>query len=233
LESVSQDLWERVGREPSGNPFNSPVQLKHEFGIPRNPLINAGAIVATDVLVSHHRRQGALEAIVGFICAVSRDRSVAVIDEVAESEAAWGHRNIALANFMKGFGTLNDRPEDVLEVYFRQCAIKLDCLGLAHAMTFMAASGRDPASGQQFVSPRRARRINVQILTCGQYDASGDFAFRGGLPGKSSVGGSFAAVAPGALSAAVWSPGMNGQGNSSVGTLAQEELSRITSHSIL
>ena len=230
LEAIGQDLWRRVGREPSGNPFNSLIE--HELGIPRNPLINAGAIVATDVLVSRHGSDGALDAIVGLIRTVSRDQDVGVNREVAESERAWGHRNAALANFMKSFGNLDNRPDEVLDVYFRQCAIELDCIGLSRAMVFLAASGRDPASGQEIVSAQRARRINALMLTCGHYDASGDFAFRVGLPGKSGVGGGIAAVAPGALAAAVWSPGLNRHGNSLVGTLALEELSRITGHSI-
>lgn len=232
LEAIGQDLWRRVGREPSGNPFNSLVQLEHELGIPRNPLINAGAIVATDVLVSRHGSDGALDAIVGLIRTVSRDQDVGVNREVAESERAWGHRNAALANFMKSFGNLDNRPDEVLDVYFRQCAIELDCIGLSRAMVFLAASGRDPASGQEIVSAQRARRINALMLTCGHYDASGDFAFRVGLPGKSGVGGGIAAVAPGALAVAVWPPGLNRHGNSLVGTLALEELSRITGHSI-
>jgi glutaminase len=232
LDVAGQDLWRRVGREPSGNPFNSLVQLEHESGIPRNPLINAGALVVTDILVSRHGVDGAIAAIVDFVRSLTGNPNVSVDMEVMESERAWGHRNVALANFMKSFGNLDNRPHDVLEVYFHQCAIALCCNDLSRAVTYLAAGGRDPLSGRTIVSPERARRLNALMLTCGHYDASGEFAFRVGLPAKSGVGGGIAAVVPGALGVAVWSPGLNEQGNSLVGTLALERFSQLAGHSV-
>lgn len=232
LEEIGQDLWRRVGREPSGNPFNSLVQLEREDGIPRNPLINAGALVVTDVLVSRHGVDGAIAVILDFVRTLSGNPTASVDMEVMESERAWGHRNAALANFMKSFGNLENRPVEVLEVYFHQCAIALCCADLSRAVMFLAAGGYDPTSRQTVVSQLRARRLNALMLTCGHYDASGEFAFRVGLPGKSGVGGGIAAVVPGKLGVAVWSPGLNEQGNSLVGTLALERFSQLTGHSI-
>jgi len=232
LEKIGPSLWHRVGREPSGDPFNSLVQLEYEAGIPRNPLINAGALVVTDVLVSEHGVEGAVRAIVEFIRLLADNPEISVDTEIMDSERAWGFRNAALANLMKDFANLDNAPQDVLEVYFHQCAIALSCVDLSRAIMFLVAGGRDPLSGRRIVSQDRARRINALMLTCGHYDASGEFAFRVGLPGKSGVGGGIATVAPGALGLAVWSPGLNQQGSSLVGTLALERFSQLTGYSI-
>lgn len=232
LEEIGSSLWERVGREPSGDPFNSLVQLEYEAGIPRNPLINAGALVVTDVLVSRYGVEGAIRAILELVRLVANNSDISIDTEVMESERAWGFRNASLANLMKSFANLDNEPQDVLDVYFHQCAIALSCVDLSRAVMYLVAGGRDPLSGRTVVSQQRARRINALMLTCGHYDASGEFAFRVGLPGKSGVGGGIAAIAPGALGLAVWSPGLNEQGNSLVGTLALERFSQLTGHSI-
>ena len=224
LNKRGGDLWQRVGREPSGSPFNSIVQLERERGIPRNPFINAGALAVSDVVLGSRRAAAAVEEITGFIRELSQDASIEVDGEVALSERETGFRNASLANFMKGFGNLENPVEEVLEVYFRQCAIAMNCAQLARAALFLAAGGRDPVTGQQIVSEERARRINAIMLTCGHYDASGDFAFRVGLPGKSGVGGGILAVVPNRCAIVVWSPGLNANGNSLVGTLALERL---------
>lgn len=232
LEEVGPSLWDRVGREPSGDPFNSLVQLEYEAGVPRNPLINAGALVVTDVLVSRYGAEGAIRAILEFVHVAAGNSDISIDMEVMESERAWGFRNASLANLMKSFANLDNEPQDVLDVYFHQCAIALSCADLSRAIMYLVAGGRDPLSGRTVVSQQRARRINALMLTCGHYDASGEFAFRVGLPGKSGVGGGIAAIAPGALGLAVWSPGLNEQGNSLAGTLALERFSQLTGHSI-
>ncbi len=224
LNRLDDDLWERVGREPSGSPFNSIVQLEREHGIPRNPFINAGALAVSDVVLGKRSAAAAVEEITGFIRRLSQDQTIEVDREVALSERETGFRNASLANFMKGFRNLENPVEEVLEVYFRQCAIAMSCAQLARAALFLAAGGRDPVTGQEIVSEKRARRINALMLTCGHYDASGDFAFRVGLPGKSGVGGGILAVVPNRCAIVVWSPGLNANGNSLVGTLALERL---------
>ena len=224
LGKRGDDLWKRVGREPSGSPFNSIVQLEQERGIPRNPFINAGAIAVSDVLLGGRNSDSAVEEIIAFIRQAAQDASIEVDQEVAVSERQTGYRNASLANFMKGFGNLENPVEEVLNVYFHQCAIAMNCVQLARSALFLAAGGKDPVTGQEIVSAELARRINALMLTCGHYDASGDFAFRVGLPGKSGVGGGILAVVPNRCAISVWSPGLNANGNSLVGTLALEHL---------
>ena len=224
LGKRGDDLWKRVGREPSGSPFNSIVQLEQERGIPRNPFINAGAIAVSDVVLGGRTSASAVEEITGFVRQVAQDTSIEVDQEVAASERQTGYRNASLANFMKGFGNLENPVEEVLNVYFGQCAIAMNCVQLARSALFLAAGGQDPVTGQEIVSAERVRRINALMLTCGHYDASGDFAFRVGLPGKSGVGGGILAVVPNRCAIGVWSPGLNANGNSLVGTLALEHL---------
>jgi glutaminase len=224
LEKVGEKLWERVGREPSGSPFNSIVQLEQERGVPRNPLINAGALVTTDVLLGGRAPRIAIDEIVAFLRARADDTAVAIDEEVARSEAETGFRNASLANFIRAFRNLAHPVEDVLAVYFHQCAIRMSCRQLARAGLYLANDGVDPLTGARIAKAESVRRINAIMLTCGHYDASGDFAFRVGLPGKSGVGGGILAVAPRKAAIAVWSPGLNANGNSLVGSLALERL---------
>lgn len=211
-------LWKRVGREPSGSSFNSIVQLEHEQGVPRNPFINAGAIVVCDALLAGHEPKEAIGEILRFVRAVADDEAIAIDPNVARSEQLTGHRNLALANYMRSFRNLHHAPELTLGVYFHQCAIAMTCRQLSRAGLFLANRGRNPQTGLTVVSPERARRICALMLTCGHYDGSGDFAFRVGLPGKSGVGGGILAVAPGKGAIAVWSPGLDVSGNSKLGT---------------
>lgn len=219
-------LWERVGREPSGSPFNSIVQLEVEHGIPRNPFINAGAIVVTDAILSGHQPREALGEILRFMQFVSDDPSIFIDHTVAASEQRARFRNSALAHYMKSFGVIENPVEYTLGVYFHHCAIAMSCRQLATAGRFLAHGGQNPSTGLQIVRPQRARRINAIMLTCGHYDGSGEFAYRVGLPGKSGVGGGILAIAPGKASIAVWSPGLDDAGNSHLGRIALEHLVR-------
>ena len=224
LDRIGDDLWKRVGREPSGSRFNSIVQLENEAGVPRNPLINAGAIVTTDAVLAGRTIQEGIDDIRSTFRTLADDKTIDFDPQVARSEAETGFRNYSLANFMRGFGNLHSEVEDVLQVYFHQCAIRITCKQLARAGLFLANHGVDPLSGTRIISESAARRINAVMLTCGHYDASGEFAFQVGLPGKSGVGGGILTVAPGRAAIAVWSPGLNTYGNSHVGTMALERL---------
>ena len=226
LGRVGDALWRRVGREPSGSPFNSIVQLEREQGIPRNPFINAGALVVTDAILAGRPPQVAVAEILAYLRELADDSDITVDREVAQSEADTGFRNASLANFIRAFGNLQNPVGDVLETYFNQCALRMNCVQLARAGLFLAHGGFDPLTGHRVVDPQAARRINALMMTCGHYDASGDFAFRVGLPGKSGVGGGILAIAPRKASIAVWAPGLNEVGNSLVGALALESLSR-------
>lgn len=216
--SVDDSMWTRIGREPSGSPFNSLVQLETERGIPRNPFINAGAIAVADRLLSQGDAKADLLALLSSLCG----QTVAVDPEVARSEADTGFRNIALANFMKGFGTLDNDVARVVDVYFQQCAIVMTCAQLARAAGFLCRDGVHPSDGSQVILSAQARRINALMLTCGTYDAAGEFAFRIGLPCKSGVGGAIVAVVPDTLTLCVWSPALDETGNSHLGRKALE-----------
>ncbi|MFO7576737.1 MAG: glutaminase [Pelovirga sp.] len=215
LGQVGNQLWKRVGREPSGHAFNSILQLEHENGIPRNPFINAGAIVVTDVILARSSPAEALAGLVGFIRNAADD-DIYINDKVALSEKNTGHRNFALAHFLRSFGNLTHSPELTLGTYFHQCAIEMSCRQLAMAGRFLVNAPDTP----QLISAARIRRINALMMTCGHYDGSGDFAYRVGLPGKSGVGGGILAIVPGKAAIAVWSPGLTKLGNSRLGTEA-------------
>lgn len=232
LGMVGDALWKRVGREPSGSAFNSIVQLETEVGIPRNPFINAGAIVVSDVLLGRHAPNETIGEILRFVRGLAGDESIMIDEAVAFAENDTGFRNMALANYMRAFGNLYHPVEQTLGVYFHQCALALNCQQLAMAGRYLMCGGTNPETGRTVISPQRARRINAVMMTCGHYDGSGEFAYRVGLPGKSGVGGGILAIAPGVASIAVWSPGLNARGNSQLGTLALERLVQRTGWSV-
>jgi len=218
LQGIGEELWQRVGREPSGNPFNSLVQLESEQGKPRNPFINAGAIVIADALLGLERSDRDLVAMLSDLAG----EPIHIDEEVAASEAATGFRNQALAYFMKSFGRIEHDVAAVLEIYFRQCAISMNCRQLARAAGYLCRDGQHPVGGAPVVNDRQARRINALMLTCGTYDMAGEFAFRVGLPCKSGVGGGIVAVIPDKLTLCVWSPALDTSGNSWLGMKALE-----------
>ena len=218
MHHLGEQLWQRIGREPSGNPFNSLVQLEAEQGMPRNPFINAGAIAVADRLVSAGATPEDIPGLLSSLCG----EAVMFDDEVAASEAETGFRNVALANFMKSFGKLDNDVAPVLDFYFKQCSVAMNCMQLARAAAYLCSDGAHPLDGSALVTDRQARRINALMLTCGTYDAAGEFAFRIGLPCKSGVGGGIVAVLPDTLSLCVWSPGLDETGNSLLGMKALE-----------
>lgn len=227
---LGEKLWERVGVEPSGTPFNSLIQLEYEQGIPRNPLINSGAMVICDVLMDYYNNP--LEAFIDFVRDVSGDASIHYNEAVARSEMANGFRNAALINMMKSFGNIRNPLEDVLRFYFYQCALEMSCKQLAQTFLLYAAHGKHPVTQKEIISVSKIKRINAIMQTCGFYDESGDFTFKVGLPGKSGVGGGIVAVHPGYFSVAVWSPILNKKGNSIRGIKFLEELTTQTKSSI-
>ena len=233
LKYYGLGLYERIGREPSGNPFNSLVQLEYESGKPRNPFINAGAINVTDVLLTHFKNSASTsKKILDFMYAIADDTSIAFNDIVAESEMEHGFRNLALANLMKSFNNFDNDVMEVIKIYFQHCSIEMNTKMLSRSMLYLANHGVDPITGKTYITPQQAKRINAVMLTCGHYDASGDFAFRVGLPGKSGVGGGIVAVVPKMMGIAVWAPALNAQGNSLVGTKALELFTSKTGLSI-
>ncbi|MEU9803460.1 glutaminase [Streptomyces sp. NPDC051000] len=229
LAEGGDSLWERVGREPSGNPFNSLVQLEYENGIPRNPFINAGALVVTDRLQT--LTGDASSELLRFLREESENPAIGFDAEVAASEQEHGHRNAAVAHFMASYGNIDNPVPALLEHYFWQCSIEMTCADLARAGRVLARHGLR-ADGTRLLTRSEAKQINAVMLTCGTYDAAGEFAYRVGLPGKSGVGGGIVAVVPGRCSIAVWSPGLDAQGNSVAGVAALDRFTTLTGLSV-
>jgi glutaminase len=229
LAREGDELWEHVGREPSGNPFNSLVQLEYENGIPRNPFINAGALVVTDRLQT--RTGDAAGVLLEFLREESGNLDLTFDADVAASEAANGDRNAALGHFMASYGNIGNPVPVLLEQYFRQCSVEASCADLALATGFLARHGVR-ADGSRLLSRSQAKQVNAVMLTCGTYDAAGDFAYRVGLPGKSGVGGGIIAVVPGRCTLCVWSPGLDERGNSVAGVAALDRFTTLTGLSV-
>jgi glutaminase len=229
IKSIGDKIWERVGKEPSGTSFNSLVQLEYENGIPRNPFINAGAIVISDIIFDKLGKTK--NQVLQFIKMLSNNPTLIYDEEVAESERQYGDKNRALANLIKSFGNLKHDANDVLDVYFHQCSIAMSAQDLSRSLIYLANKGKS-LNGEEIISARHAKRINALMLTCGLYDAVGDFAYRVGLPAKSGVGGGIAAIIPDELVVTVWSPELNSAGNSYIGTKALELFTTYASNSI-
>ena len=230
FQLLGDALWERVGREPSGTAFNSLVQLESERGKPRNPFINAGALVVTDVLC--RRFVGAETALVQFMRRLTGVIDLDYNQRVATSELQHAARNRAMAHFMASFDNMQMPAEVVVDAYCRQCAIEMNCIELATAALFLANGGVAPVSNERVLDTSSAKRLSALMLTCGTYDAAGDFVYRVGLPAKSGVGGGIVAVLPGEMAVCVWSPGLDANGNSLAGTLSLEWLTTLTNRSI-
>ncbi|RZS91952.1 glutaminase [Aquimarina brevivitae] len=227
---MGDELFDRVDVEPSGDPFNSLFQLEHEEGIPRNPFINAGALVISDILISklkHPKKE-----FLAFVRKLAKDKSITIDQNVFDSELEHIYRNAALINLMKSFGNIENDIEEVLDLYVYQCAIAMSCAELSKAFEIYANSGSFFNSEEQLITSRKTKRINAIMQTCGFYDEAGEFSFRVGLPGKSGVGGGIVAVHPGQYTVAVWSPPLNPRGNSELGMYALERLTTLTGLSI-
>ncbi|TXE20373.1 glutaminase [Psychroserpens burtonensis] len=225
---VGEKLWDRVDVEPSGTKFDSLLLLESYKGIPRNPFVNSGAIVICDILISH--LDNASVDFLEFVRDLSGIPDLTYSDQIADSEKATGYRNVALCNFIKSFGNIQNEPNVVLDFYFDMCSIEMTCQQLSHTFGFLANGGRQLVDGRKIISKSKSKRINALMLTCGFYDESGEFAFKVGLPGKSGVGGGIVALYPHNYTIAVWSPKLNPNGNSFKGMKLLEE---VTTHSEL
>jgi glutaminase len=223
-------LWRRVAVEPLGSPFNSLVQLEYENGIPRNPLINAGALVVCDILVS--RLEHPERDFIAFVRKLAGNPDIDYSPRISASEKRTGFRNAALVNLMKAYGNIENDADTVLNVYLNLCSIEMSCRELAQAFLFLAAGGVNPLTGERVVSVSKSKRINAIMLLCGFYDEAGEFAFKVGLPVKSGVGGGIIAIHPGNYSVAIWSPRLNEKGNSYRGMKILEFMTTWTQSSI-
>lgn len=225
-----EEIWARVGKEPSGQPFNSLIQLEFEHGIPRNPFINAGALVVSDLLETRLTapRQRTLE-LVRRLCG---NPAIMADQVVARSEYQHSARNAAIAYLMKAYGNFENEVDKVLQSYFNACAIRMSCVDLARAFIYLANRGVPLGESTPLLPARTTKQVNALLATCGLYDEAGDFAYRVGMPGKSGVGGGIMALIPGELTVCVWSPELNKAGNSLAGTAALELLAERLGRSI-
>ncbi|HUN11483.1 MAG TPA: glutaminase [Rhabdaerophilum sp.] len=231
LNRGGDEIWSRVGREPSGTPFNHLAILEAENGAPRNPFVNAGALAVTDYLMASTPDIARLMA--GFVRVSGAIEGGAINEAVAASERATAYKNRAIANLLRIHGTITHEPDRVVDAYCRQCALEFSTRQLARAMLPLAARGFSPLAGETMIAPRLVRRVNAVMMTCGMYEATGNFAYRVGLPAKSGVGGGIVAVAPGLGVAVVWSPELDRAGNSLVGTIALELFAQHSGWAIL
>lgn len=220
MKMEKSQLWKRVGKEPSGNRFNSLVQLEGEFGIPRNPFINAGALITTDSVV--HNSDNAYQLILDFVRRLTGNEKVGYNLDVANSEIEVSDRNMALAYFMRSFGNIKSDPQDLIDIYSHHCSLELTTLDLCKSFLFLANNGAVPETKEKIISSTDTKRINSLMITSGLYDNVGEFAYKVGLPAKSGVGGGIVAVMPGLFSVSVWSPRLNSHGNSVIGLKALE-----------
>ena len=230
LSLQGDELWKRVGKEPSGTAFNSLIQLEVEKGIPRNPFINAGAIVLTDILIKHLDHPE--EEFLAFVRAIAGDDTLEYNEEVARSERENGYLNAAIANLLKYHGTIENDIERVLHFYFLMCSIEMSCRELSRAFMVFANHRKKFDYEGITLTSSQVKRINAIMQTCGFYDEAGEFSYLVGLPGKSGVGGGIVAIYPLQYSVAVWSPRLNAKGNSVMGIKALELFTTETKESI-
>lgn len=221
MEWVEDELWARVGREPSGMRFNSLIQLETEKGIPRNPFINAGAIVVTDALL--HRRPQIERSFREQMRMLSGNPGIGWDMEVFRSEMATGDLNRAIAFVLRAYGNLLEDPMIVTNAYFRLCSLAMSARDVARAAMFLVTPQPGPAAP---ALGQHGRRLRAIMRTCGLYDQSGEFAYDVGLPGKSGVSGGIVVVEPGAYAAVAWSPPLDRYGNSIAGMAALGALAR-------
>ncbi|WP_298246242.1 glutaminase [uncultured Christiangramia sp.] len=230
MRLMGEDLWDRVDVEPSGDPFNSLTQLEYESGIPRNPFINAGALVISDILVD--QLKDPKQELLDFVREITGDEDIHYDETVAASEQATGYRNVALVNYIKALGNIKCDVKSIVDFYFHQCSLAMTCEQLSKAFMLFANRGRILENDKKILKPKTVKRINALMQTCGFYDEAGEFSFQVGLPGKSGVGGGIVAIHPENYSVAVWSPILNEKGNSELGMKALERLTTLTGVSV-
>ncbi|APS39046.1 MULTISPECIES: glutaminase [Salegentibacter] len=230
MRIMGEDLWDRVDVEPSGDPFNSLSQLEYESGVPRNPFINAGALVISDILVD--QLEDPKQELLDFVRKITEDNSINFDLKIAASERSTGYRNVALVNYMKALGNIKCEVEPIVDFYFHLCSLAMSCKQLAQAFMIFANKGKILSTDEEILTPTSVKRINSLMQTCGFYDEAGEFSFEVGLPGKSGVGGGIVAIHPDQYSVAVWSPILNEKGNSELGMKALERLTSLTGLSV-
>ncbi len=230
LREIGEKLWKRIGVEPSGDPFNSLVQLEFEKGVPRNPFINSGALVVCDLLIS--KLNDPKVELLSFVRKLSNTKDIHFNKKVISSEKKYGFTNAAHVYLMKSFGNIKNDIETVLDLYYHMCSIEMTCEELSRSFLLFANDGILPWNEERIISLSVSKRINATMQLCGHYDEAGQFAFKVGLPGKSGVGGGIVAIHPDLYCITTWSPVLNKKGNSFLGFKVLEDFTTITQVSI-
>lgn len=220
------NVFKKVDVEPTGMGFNSIVNLEEsDSGKPYNPMINAGAIVTTSLIGGRDINEK-LEKILDFMKSVTDNHNISVNEEVYLSEKETGNRNRALAYFMKSTGVLDGDIEEILDLYFKQCSIEVTAKDLAKFGAVIANDGVIPWSNEKVIPQEVCRIVKTIMVTCGMYDASGEFAVNVGIPAKSGVGGGIVAAVPRKFGIGIYGPSLDEKGNSIAGISLIKELSK-------
>lgn len=225
LDNGRSNVFSRIGMEPTESGFNSIVNLETSHSHkPINPMINAGAIAVVS-MVSGSNGQEIFDRILKFARKITGNPVLDINEQVYLSEKSTGHRNRSLAYFMKSIGAIEGDVEDILDVYFKQCSIEANCRDIARIGAMLANDGVLPWNGERVVSREVARIVKTIMVTCGMYDASGEFAVHIGIPAKSGVGGGILTSVPARMGIGVFGPSLDRKGNSIGGIKVLEALS--------
>ena len=218
-------VFSKVGMEPSGDPFNSIMKLETtDTKKPCNPMINAGAIVTTSLIKGKDVKEKE-ERMLNFFKKLSKNDNLKINYDVYESEKATGDRNRAMAYLLKNDGFIEGNVEEVLDLYFKQCSIEVDCVDLARMGVNLASYGVDIETGERLVDENISRIVKTFMVTCGMYDASGEFAIKVGIPAKSGVGGGIMRSVPTKMGIGIYGPSLDTKGNSIAGLKILQKLS--------
>jgi len=208
----SEHVHSKVGVEPTGEAFNSIIELEEKSHRPFNPMINSGAIATTSLVKGENKNEKFQKILNHFETYVTG--KLQFDENVFKSESATAHRNRAISYLMKYFEVLDGDIEETLEIYFKQCSILVNAENLACMAATLANQGKNPLSKKEVLKAKDVTRVLSLMFTCGMYDSAGDWAFHVGLPAKSGVSGAILAVAPGKLGIAGFSPNIDEKGHS-------------------
>lgn len=225
MEKGSAKVFEHVGMEPTGDPFNSIIRLETiKPSKPLNPMINAGAISVVSLLSGDAEER--INKILSLIHKVTGNKSIGVNEKIYQSENETGNLNRSLAYYMKNYGVLEGDVDEHLEVYFKQSSIEVTTIDVAKIGVVLANKGRDIVTGEEIIPADVIRIVKTFMVTCGMYNASGEFAINVGIPSKSGVGGGILSVVPDMYGIGVIGPSLDDKGNSIAGVKVLEDLSR-------
>ncbi|WP_404333148.1 glutaminase A [Mesobacillus maritimus] len=226
IDCGEECVFNKVGYEPTGDPFNSIIKLETSRSAkPLNPMINAGALAVTH-LIKGESVADRLERIIAFIRDIAGHESITYSEEVAKSEFDTAYLNRSLCYYMKQDGIINENVEELLELYTKQCAIEMDCLDLSRIGLVFAMDGLDPVREKQIIPVEVARLCKTFMVTCGMYNASGEFAVRVGIPAKSGVSGGIMGSIRNRYGIGIFGPALDERGNSIGGIKLLEMMSK-------